>query len=432
MKYDCFNAWQRRQLYYECSFCRFAGTMPLADGIRGETRDCEACGHEGTFGPARHWLRPPGFAHPVDHDEGTSPDDQPARSYATRAKLSAPTPAEEDRWSNLNDRLRVHHMRQNLLVTNRGPRQEGYTYCTRCGRIEPTATPTGTVGSAHRKPYPDDRDPNCPGGRATKGLVLGTDFITDVLLVSVRVEPPLTLAPGLLATDVALRTVSEALTKAACAKLGLEAQELQAEYRPALTEAGRDGLEAEIYVYDTLPGGAGFVRRIGELGLNIFEAALEILVSCPENCDRSCYRCLRSYKNKFEHDLLDRHLGASLLRYLIAGTYPILDPKRLGKSTDLLFEDLQRQDLEGVTLERNRIITPPGLGTVTAPIYVTADDGARFVIGLHGPLTPDDPPDEGLRDLKEYCTSIPVLLCDEIVVRRNLPSATSSLISRIG
>ncbi len=262
--------------------------------------------------------------------------------------------------------------------------------------------------------------------------MLGTDFITDVLLVSVRVETPLTLAPGLLATDVALRTVSEALTKAACTKLGLEAQELQAEYRPALTEAGRDGLETEIYVYDTLPGGAGFVRRVAELGLNIFEIALEILESCPENCDRSCYRCLRSYKNKFEHDLLDRHLGASLLRYLIAGTYPTLDPKRLGKSTDLLFEDLQRQDLEGVTLERNRIITPPGLGTVTAPIYVTTDDGARFVIGLHGPLTPDDPPDEGLRDLKEYCTSIPVLLCDEIVVRRNLPSATSSLISRIG
>ena len=60
----------------------------------------------------------------------------------------------------------------------------------------------------------------------TKGLVLGTDFISDVLLVSVSVTPPLTLIPSLLATDVALRTISEALTKAACTRLELEATEL--------------------------------------------------------------------------------------------------------------------------------------------------------------------------------------------------------------
>ena len=317
-------------------------------------------------------------------------------------------------------------------MTNRGPRQEGYTYCTLCGRVERTAVPNGTVGAAHRKPYPDERDPICPGGRATKGLVLGTDFITDVLLISLRVAPPLTLSAGLIATDVALRTISESLTKAACTILGLEPQELQAEYRPALTHAGREGLEAEIYIYDTLPGGAGFVRRTGELGLDVFQAALDILEQCPENCDRSCYRCLRSYKNKFEHDLLDRHLGASLLRFLVHGTYPRLDSERLIASTDLLFEDLIRQNLEGVTIERDRVLTLPGFGTVTAPIYAKRLNGSEFVIGLHSPLTPDDPPDKGLRNLKEFCPLIPVLLCDEIVVRRNLPRATSDLISQIG
>ena len=74
----------------------------------------------------------------------------------------------------------------------------------------------------------------CPGGGATKGLVLGTDFITDVLLVAIRVDAPITLVPGVLATDVALRTICEAVTKSACARLELEANELQAEYPPAL------------------------------------------------------------------------------------------------------------------------------------------------------------------------------------------------------
>ena len=36
----------------------------------------------------------------------------------------------------------------------------------------------------------------------TTGLTLGTDFITDVLLVSISVDPPLSLLPRLLATDM--------------------------------------------------------------------------------------------------------------------------------------------------------------------------------------------------------------------------------------
>jgi hypothetical protein len=171
---------------------------------------------------------------------------------------------------------------------------------------------------------------------------------------------------------------------------------------------------------------------VGRLGLAVFEEALQILEVCPDNCDRSCYRCLRSYKNKFEHDLLDRHLGASLLRFLIHGSYPTLDSGRLAASADLLFEDLRRHNIEGVTIARNHLMTLPGFGKVTAPIYVKQKSGSEWIIGLHGPLTPDDPPDAALREVKEFCPSVPVLLVDEMVIRRNLPAATSRLISQIG
>lgn len=432
LRNDRYRAWLARRFYYECRHCRYARTTTLEDGSLGETKDCEACGGVGTFGPATHWLRPPGFAHPVSKEEGTSPDDQPARSYATRAKLTMHTPPDEAKWTKLNDRVRVHYTRQHLLVTNRGPREEGYTYCTKCGLIEPTALPKSAVRVAHRKPYPDPKDQNCPGGGATKGLMLGTDFISDVLLVSITVKPPLTVTPSLLATDVALRTISEALTKAGCARLELEANELQAEYRPALTVAGREGREAEIYLYDTLPGGAGFAQRIGRLGLVVFEDALRILETCPEKCDRSCYRCLRSYKNKFEHDLLDRHIGASLLRFALEGTAPTIDTGRLERSIDLLFQDLKRHGVDGLGLERNKSLSIPGLDGVVAPILATTRDRGRFVIGLHSPLTPDEPSDECLRDLKEFSAALPVILIDELVVRRNLPSATARLLAQIG
>ncbi|MYA06822.1 MAG: DUF1998 domain-containing protein [Holophagales bacterium] len=431
MRRDLYLAWQERRLYYECSECRYAMTKSLEEGERGETEDCDACGGLGTLGPSRNWLRPPGFAHPVQKEEGTSPDDQPARSYATRAKLKMPTPAGQDDWMVLSENIRVHATRQHLLVTNRGPRHEGYTYCTRCGLIEPTAIPGGVVAGAHEKPYPDLRTQTCRGGRATKGMVLGTDFISDVLLISLRVDPPLRLIPGLLATDVALRSACEAVGKAACERLQLEPSELQAEYRPALTPAGREGREAEIFLYDTLPGGAGFSRQVGQLGLVLFEDALRLLENCREDCDRSCYVCLRSYKNKFEHDLLDRHVGASLMRSLLRGGNVEVDPDRVAASEELLFEDLCRHDLKGVRVHRSYTLRLPGLGEVVAPIYVEPQGGEGLIVASHGPLTPDYPSDPALREVREFCASLPVMLVDEMAIRRNLPAASRYVLAGI-
>ena len=431
MNSDRQKAWKDRQLYFECKFCRFARLIKIEDGSRGETRDCEACGSAGTFGPARYWMRPPGFAHPVNKDEGVSPEDQPARSYATRAKLTMPTPTDEATWRTLSPRVRVFSTRANLLVTNRGPREDGYSYCTDCGLIAPTSLPNGEVHGKHLKPYPDDKDQNCTGNRVTNGLVLGTDFISDVLLISSRVDAPLSLKPEVLATEVALRTICEAITIAACTILELEANELQAEYRPALTQSGRDGREAEIYVYDTLPGGAGFARRTGELGLTVFNRALSILEKCPANCDSSCYECLRSYKNKFEHDLLDRHIGASLLKFLITGTHPELTMSRMSFSMELLFQDLLRHQLGETSISRDVELEVAGIGHVMAPILVERENKNPLIIGLRRPLTEDEPLDPRLREVKEFSASHTVLLEDEIAVRKNLPATTSRIISSI-
>jgi ATP-dependent helicase YprA (DUF1998 family) len=430
MSVDLHRAWQERKLYFECTICHYARTETYAEADRGEVRDCPACGGEATFGKATNWIRPPGFAHPQSWEEETSPDDQPTRSYATRAKLIAPGPADPDRWRDVSPRIREHYQRTHLLVTNSGPRHEGYTYCTRCGLIEPTAIPSDSVVGPHPKPYPDDREPTCPGSASTRGLVLGTDFISDVLLVSLRVEPPLILRPGFLATDVALRTLSEAITIAATRRLEVEAGEVQAEYRPALTQGGHQGLEAEIYIYDTLAGGAGFARRIGELGAAVFHDAIHLLETCPARCDRSCYRCLRSFKNRFEHDLLDRHLGASLLRYLALGEPPAMANERLEQAADRLYTDLARHGVQGLEVERHASLNVSGIGLVDAPILVRFR-GKCLIVGIHGPLTPDHAADERLREAKEFSIEVPVLLIDELVISRNLPHASRQVLQAI-
>jgi hypothetical protein len=68
MSEDRFTAWESKRIYMECSECGFARTLAIGEANRNETRDCEACGGQDTFGPGRYWFRPPGFAHPIDVD----------------------------------------------------------------------------------------------------------------------------------------------------------------------------------------------------------------------------------------------------------------------------------------------------------------------------------------------------------------------------
>lgn len=432
MSDDRYTAWESKRVYMECSECGFAKTYPIGEANRNETRDCEACGGEETFGPGRYWLRPPGFAHPIDVEEVTSPDDIPETSYATRAKLTMGTPDEGAGWVAVNERVRVLWSRQHLLVSNTGPKKEGYTYCTKCGRIEASTDPSPELIGPHRKPYPDDDDKQmCDGTSTTRHVVLGTDFITDIALFSMRVSAPLKLKPGHSSTAVALRTVSEALAKAACQLLEIEPGELMAEFRPALTPSGTSGLEAEIFLYDTLPGGAGFSGQLADRGLELFQSALYLMKTCPEDCDASCYRCLRSFKNKFDHSLLDRHVGAELLEYLLNGERPDFNPKRLRSSTVLLYHDLRRQSPDGAKFGLEVSVAVDGT-TLTAPILAETGPEQKFIIALSGPLTTDHPVDAAVAEFRANGGSIPIIVENELIVRGNLAAATRSVLQKIG
>jgi hypothetical protein len=139
---------------------------------------------------------------------------------------------------------------------------------------------------------------------------------------------------------------------------------------------------------------------------------------------------LRSFKNRFEHALLDRHLGASLLRYLVRGEEPVLDKQRMEAAADRLFADLSRRGDDGVHFRRKAKLDVPGIGTIEAPI-VARSDGRDVIVGIHGPLTPDHADDERLRDAKEFGTIVPVLLVDEIVISQNLPRASQQVVESL-
>ncbi len=400
------KAWHDKMLYAECRRCGYSDRWAVGGTVELKaTLDCLACKGEATLGPVRYWFRPPGFAHRQDVVPGVRPDVIIPPSYATRAKLTLRSEDAEG-WEPVNARVRVIPARDQLLVSNVGPAHDGFEYCVRCGLIEASHMHTGLLAGAHQKPYPDPEDQHCPGA-VSHHIVLGTDFYSDVALLSLSFGAQVRLPPGASVTGVALRTLAEALARAATESvLEIEAGEIVAEYRPALTEAGVRGEEAELFLYDTLPGGAGYSREVARQTNDLLKAALTRLEECPDQCDSSCYRCLRTFRNRPDHRQIDRHVGSALLRYLIQGELAPFNRSRIVAAQELLARDLQRS-LEGWTFN---------VEDGTDSIHVRrGSDATRIRIG-HPLKVPDGfvrvPGPQGDE-----------LVLNELLVRRNLPQA---------
>jgi ATP-dependent helicase YprA (DUF1998 family) len=426
-------AWENRERYYECSVCRFAHTASSSNSSSASSQ-CPACGTPGSFEFKGEWMRPVGFAHPIDVEEETSPDRVPEVSYATRAKLTTETPGNDQRWFEVNPRFKCLPFRRHLLVSNVGPEGEGYRYCTQCGRIEAMTEPNSVVGGPHLRPFPTDPgEKNCRG-RGIEHVILGTKFVTDIALISLRVDAPMNLAPGTYASNVALRTVSEALARAATDLLGIEPGEILAEFRPAMSTDASSALCAEIFLYDTLPGGAGFSSAIPAKAEDLLKRARTLLDNCPGKCDSSCYRCLRAFGNRIEHRSLDRHVGIELIDYLLTGVVPATETDRLQASTDLLFKDLSRVLSGDTEIEcaRNVAIMVGGSKRIAPILCQLRSTGANVVVGLSSALKDGYAAEPDVREVQDADDDIDVVVVNELLARLNLPAATKLVFAWLG
>ncbi len=427
---ELFKAWKNRKVYFECSVCEYAiceyAKVESEPSNKGRLRDCPACRTENSFGPGKPWLRPPGFAHPFSIEPKTSPEDQPELSYATRAKLQ--TPVEQESWNEFNKRIKIFSTRQHLFVTNRGPKNKGYSYCAKCGSIEPVETPKGKLmpKKEHHKPFPDAPSGKiCEKAMISKGIVLGTDFPSDILLISLNVDDPVILKPKSVYTKIALRTVCEALSFATTQILDLETREVQGEYRSSLKECEPSGKRVEIYLYDTLPGGAGFSSKAGDDPKKLFEQALKILKECPsDECVSSCYRCIRSYKNKFDHSYLDRELGTALLLYLMENELPMISSERLEQATNRLYEYL-KNSIDEIEVKKNFSLESLGIKDIAGSILVTQKNGKNIIITITHPLAPSYVPDDNLSKVREG--NIKLHKVNELSIKNNLPKVIEEI-----
>jgi hypothetical protein len=241
-------------------------------------------------------------------------------------------------------------------------------------------------------------------------IVLGTDFVTDISLLALKLETPFSLRSGNAETNTALRTICEALAKATCRMLEIEAGEMLAEYRPAFTQGGVADSEVEMFIYDMLSGGAGFSTQLAGKASELFGLTLEVLSECLECCDAFCYRCLRTFRNKIDHGLLDRKLGEQVLRAALEGGYP-------GYPAD------------GIdSFERDVIRVE---NSVTVPILATRlADGREAWIVLSSSVAAGVPVDAELRRADGWPNN-PIICAEDLMVRRHLPATVKELQERL-
>ena len=110
---------------------------------------------------------------------------------------------------------------------------------------------------------------------------------------------------------------------AASRVLQINPEELRVDVRSARRPGGR--IHGEVYMYDTLPGGAGYARDVESNLEPILRQALADSQTCTDpQCTGACYSCLLDYQNQFHHALLDRRLGHAVLDFLLNGSQPSL------------------------------------------------------------------------------------------------------------
>ena len=82
-------------------------------------------------------------------------------------------------------------------------------------------------------------------------------------------------------------------------------------------------VQGEVFIYDNVPGGAGYARAIQDSLAQITELALEMGRNCPNaSCSGACYHCLLGYRNQQIHNLLDRELSVSVIEIPLGWSAP--------------------------------------------------------------------------------------------------------------
>lgn len=310
---------EQARIYRHCGQCTYtAGFVSTDEG----TAACPQCGAESLRSIT---VIRPEVVYPSGKHEIDELDDDQVFSRVTQAQLPLPESDRQLKTVPFGTRggLAAATRTQNLVVVNEGDpasSERGFRVCVKCGKVLLESEQEGPHGMDYYvKVFKGQAPTRCSG--EFRRVFLGYDFPSDILLLRVQLSSPLRFG---IATrrnrrplEDALQTLCDALTLSVARVLDVDAREINAGFR-----FGNDGKTefADIYLYDTLSGGAGYALEAGKAFEDVFKEAVQLMQACT--CSSSCEKCLRHYGNRFHHPNLDRFLGLDLAHYVLNGTVP--------------------------------------------------------------------------------------------------------------
>lgn len=328
------------------------GAQPyLAQGFLSECLTCKdltvqgpddempiACRTCGSFELERlDYLKPNGYttdvhARATAYETGITPE---RGGQASHARLNTGQTAVQSGSpvTNTEQRLFSHVHVGELVMYNRGEGQDanGFFICPVCGRLlssrerghhtYPTDVPPHHGPPQQRGPRGGSRCPHGPD-QTTDQVVLAHTFHSEVISLGTDFPAELQTRFWLPSGQACWHSMASLVATAASVVLQVDRQELQTGARPLLR--GTD-LSGEAFIYDNVPGGAGYARAIRDHLPEILEQAEALGRRCSNpDCEGACYQCLLNYRNQSLHHLLDRDLGTAMLAYARRGERPQL------------------------------------------------------------------------------------------------------------
>ena len=409
----------RAKSYTACNACGYVSLQEAAV----DAASCPCCAN--TELSRKDFIIPQGFASDINEkreaDKGQAPD---FAGRASRAQLEVQEPPEIWDFELYDGRLAVIAGPRNLVTVNKGVGDRGFIVCPSCGRSEAvfgTGYPNSIMfkGGVPRQHFnPLEQGVMCDG-RAIGPYFFGHTFLTDVMLLRVRVEEPVVCAitttaersgrPG----QVALTSFVEALCLAASNTLQIEEGELSGNWCPVM---GSDGRDVHVFLYDLLPGGAGYTKMVRENLESVLDETERLLSGCT--CESSCYSCIRHYSNNFLHSSLDRKLAYSLLRHLRGGAIPELSIQE-SKTSLAPLADLLR--LQGFQTQQEQV-----RDNVTVPLIIRRPSGEEVWVQAHHPLVNELAIASPFREAAE-AAFVEFCSLDSFMLRHDLPNAFGKL-----
>lgn len=394
-----------------CSYVRLDETTDVEAALKDPV--CPVCSEELH---ANELLDPPGFS----SEGGTrlkEGDREQDITYASSAQL--PELVHRDfEWRTVEGARLGYAYAEGvkLIVTNKGKDNAGFAVCESCGASWLSDDPESQ--KPHLRPFllpryvvKREQPPKHCNGVVRRELFLGHQFRTDILLLRIEFQKGMDFSPSQPWLYDALSTCAEAMALGASLALSIDPGELSAGFR--LVPPSEDGIgAAEIYLFDTASGGAGYAYEVGLHLDQMLDQVETLLTTCPGGCERSCTKCLRHYGNRFLHPRLDRRLGLQLVRYARFGELPGIPSVESQRRT---LEPLGRfLRLEGWSVSNDS-------GPLNA---VPQAGGAAVSVGVYPALLAE-------AEAKKRSTQGATVLLPDYLVEQDLPSAYQEVLKHI-